>query len=117
MPISLRSSRNDLVERVLSRIKVSLCWTSGCLTIVTPSMIFSSVLLENRSIADDAQWGRAVSRAFMRDLASRRPRTALQNLRQRQREGVRSDTLAQTFRQPVEKRNRQRAPLDHQGRG
>src|ERR1700724_3073968 len=70
--------------------------------------LFGIMLLENRSVADDVQWGRAVRRAFMRELASRRPRTALQNLRQRQRDGVHSDALAQTFRHPGEQPNRQR---------
>src|ERR1700719_4385156 len=36
MPISCRSWRKPLVERFLSRIKVSLCWTSGWSTTVTP---------------------------------------------------------------------------------
>src|SRR5258708_1727859 len=39
MPSSRHSSRNDLVDRLLSRNKVSLCCTSGCPTTVTPSMV------------------------------------------------------------------------------
>src|SRR5882757_1161219 len=38
MPISFSSSRNPLVERLLSRISVSLCCTRGWVTMVTPSM-------------------------------------------------------------------------------
>src|SRR5476649_1497537 len=55
MPISLKSSRNDLVERFLSRMSVSLCWTKGWPTTVTPSI--SHLLtapgwrLKNRSVA------------------------------------------------------------------
>src|SRR5450631_13492 len=39
MPSSRHSSRNDLVDRLLSRNSVSLCCTSGCPTMVTPSMV------------------------------------------------------------------------------
>src|SRR5260370_12952537 len=53
MPISLSSSRNDFAERVLSRISVSLCCTSGWPTTVTPSCM--SVLVERA--ADRAHGG------------------------------------------------------------
>src|SRR2546423_11479528 len=83
MPISFSSSRNDLVERSLSRISVSLCWTSGCSTTVTPSMGFPDASAsENRAVADDLEGRRAVGPARACDLAAGRPRSALQDLGQ-----------------------------------
>src|SRR5262245_50165714 len=85
MPISLSSSRNDLVERALSRIRVSLCWTRGCSTTVTPSMTCLRVLgSENRAVADDGERRRAVRAKLAGNLPSGGPGAALQDLGKRQ---------------------------------
>ena len=49
-------------------------------------------------------------------LPAGRPGAALKDLCQRQRDSIKTDTPPQQFRQPVQQRHRQRAPLDHQRR-
>src|SRR5437016_2590994 len=115
MPISLRSSRKDLVERSLSRISVSLCWTSGCSTTVTPSMGFPNAcaLLENRAVADDLDGRRAVGSLCTRGLAAGRPGSALEDLGQWEGECVPAQLLAHLFREPIEQSHRERPPFHH----
>src|SRR3972149_5324268 len=84
MPISLSNSRNDLVETFLSRMSVSLCWISGCLQTVTPSIF---ILLKDRAVADHLDRRRTVGPALARDGAAGRPGTAFEDFRQRQRAG------------------------------
>src|SRR5882724_9044037 len=49
MPISFRSSRKPLVERPLSRISESLCWTKGWLTRFTALVVIRSLYPEGRA--------------------------------------------------------------------
>src|SRR5215207_7774219 len=108
MPISLRSSRKDLVERSLSRIRVSLCCTSGWVTTVTPSMTRFLTRSRYRAVAGDAQRRRAIGPALMRNRAPGRPRSALEHAGEREGHGILAEPPANTLGQPIEQRHDQR---------
>src|ERR1044072_3943486 len=109
MPISLRSSRKDLVERSLSRISVSLCWTNGCSTTVTPSMGFPNAcaLLENRAVAHDSHGRRAAGPPF----------SPVQDVEKGEGAPPPANLLAHFFREPIEQSHRERTPFDDKRRG
>src|SRR6266568_3534165 len=137
MPISLRSWRKPLVERVLSRISVSLCCTSGWSTTVTPCMFFLFLSLsppsgrlcpsstgfgareansEYRAVADDRNRRAGVGPLVARKQPSGRPGAALKHARQREFIDSQTAPLADQHGDLVEQRNGERAPFDHERR-
>src|SRR5262249_44122996 len=117
------SSRKVLVERCLSRISVSLCWTKGCLTTVTPSMNHSlypspirRVISEHGAVADDSNRRSAVRTQLLGKLSARGPGSPLQNLRERKRLGSKLELLSYLFRQNVEQCDRQCTPFHDEDR-
>src|SRR6185436_6765135 len=97
------------------RSSVSLCCTSGWLTIVTPSISLTSGL-ENRAVADDFHRRRGVGAVFARQPSARGPCAALEDFRQRHRCGIGAKPVPQTIRDAVEQRYRQRPPFHDQRR-
>src|ERR1035441_952548 len=99
-----------------SRNSVSLCCTSGWLTIVTPSIVIIPETLEYGAVACDFHGRRGVGATLARQPTARGPAATFKNFGQRQRGGVEPEPLPNTFGDAVEQRHRQRAPLHHQRR-
>src|SRR4051794_10354403 len=119
MPSSLSSSRNVLVERFLSRTSVSLCWTSGCLTTLTPSMSISCWkrnLSEHAAVTDDTNRRAGVRAQRLGKLAARRPGAALKNLCEWKGFSAHSELPPDFFRKHIEQGDRQSAPFNDEGR-
>src|SRR5690349_10803305 len=112
MACSRASSRKDFVDRSFSRIKVSLCCTSGWSTTVTPCIVVPRS--KYRSVADHLQRWATVSAQFFCESSARAPRAALQNFRQRQCLTILVQARADDLGEMVEQRHGERTPFHHQ---
>src|SRR5947207_15433535 len=95
------------------RNSVSLCCTSGWLTIVTPSMLLIPDV-EYRAVADNFHWWRSVSAAVAGQQSTRGPGSTLENFRQGQRGGIELELVPRAIGEAVEHRLRQGAPFHGQ---
>src|SRR3954470_20377347 len=72
-------------------------------------------VLEDSAVADDLDWWRAIGTRLKGGGAASRPSAAFQQACKRQRHPTAAKARTDSFRQQIEQRNRQRAPLHDRG--